>query len=294
MTNKLSPEKIALLSDDKWLKHEYYDALKTAVEISIESNISYSTITRCLRIYNIARPQRLRHRLALLSKENYIKLHDYEWMYIEYIINKRTSNDIALELGTTYTTVIKVLRELNIEVRSSNVNKHMYHCKKILDKIDDFDWMWCQYIDKNRSLREIGQELDVKGDTIQRALTRLGITLKEYDKSYWMTGCRNPQWRGGDSTEYCYKFNTKFKEQVRNKFNRKCFECNKIDVIKKHHVHHIDYNKNSICNGKEWAFVPLCAKCHNKTHINRWYWFNKYIYYWLEPYIEDGIKFYDI
>jgi hypothetical protein len=46
MTNKLSPEKIALLSDDKWLKHEYYDALKIAVEISIESNISYSYINR--------------------------------------------------------------------------------------------------------------------------------------------------------------------------------------------------------------------------------------------------------
>ena len=91
-------------------------------------------------------------------------------------------------------------------------------------------------------------------------------------------------WKGGKSFEpYCHKFNNQFKEYIRNKFSRRCFICNKEENTncKKLFVHHIDYNKVSICNGKSWAFVPLCNSCHSKTNGNRWYWFNLLINYWV-------------
>lgn len=102
-------------------------------------------------------------------------------------------------------------------------------------------------------------------------------------------GEKASNWRGGISFEpYCIRFNKKFKNYIRNKFNNECFLCNKLETdnlinnkIHKLHVHHIDYNKNSICNGKEWAFVPLCSRCHGKTSHNRWYWFNLLINYWI-------------
>lgn len=56
-------------------------------------------------------------------------------------------------------------------------------------------------------------------------------------------------------------------------------------------VHHIDYNKNSICNGKEWAFVTLCRSHHGKSNHNRWYWFNLLISYWL---VNPEIHFADL
>jgi len=95
-------------------------------------------------------------------------------------------------------------------------------------------------------------------------------------------GPEAPNWRGGISFEpYCEKWNEKFKERIRDKFGRKCFLCpTKKDRIKLC-VHHIDYAKNSICNGKEWAFVPLCQSHHAATNWNRWYWFNLLISYWL-------------
>lgn len=96
-------------------------------------------------------------------------------------------------------------------------------------------------------------------------------------------GANNPAWKGGiTERKYCFKFNNRFKERVREKFDRKCYLCPKTEHEngKRLDVHHIDYNKNSICNGKEWAFVPLCHSHHSATNNNRWYWFNLLIYYW--------------
>ena len=96
-------------------------------------------------------------------------------------------------------------------------------------------------------------------------------------KNIGTTGRKGPlstNWKGGVSFEpYCNLFNESFKELVRDKFNRKCYICGRNESTnnKKLCVHHIDYNKNSICNGKSWAFVPLCNTCHNYTIGNRHY-----------------------
>jgi len=122
---------------------------------------------------------------------------------------------------------------------------------------------------------------------------RKSKSLKEYcskpENIAKRTGSNSPTWKGGKSFEpYCFKFNESFKEKTRKKFNYLCFECESIEVNKAHSIHHIDYNKNSICQGKEWAFIPLCSSCHTKTNYNRWFWFNKYINYWL---LNEDINF---
>lgn len=99
------------------------------------------------------------------------------------------------------------------------------------------------------------------------------------------SGPNNPNWRGGIAYKpYCHKFNEEFKEIVRNSFNRICFCCGKTEIAnngKRLSVHHIDYNKVSICKYSSWAFVPLCNACHSKTNFNRYHWFNLLINYWL-------------
>lgn len=90
-------------------------------------------------------------------------------------------------------------------------------------------------------------------------------------------------WKGGISYfPYCPKFNFHTKERVRERFNRKCFLCSitEIENGKRLAVHHVNYNKNTPCNGKEWPLLPLCMRCHTKTNSNRWHWFNMLINYW--------------
>ncbi len=96
-------------------------------------------------------------------------------------------------------------------------------------------------------------------------------------------GDKSRTWLGGVSfIPYCPKFNRRLKEEIRNKFNRRCYHCNKDEKNDtcKLHIHHVDYNKNTLCNGKTWPLLPLCRKCHLKTNHNRYYWFNLLINYW--------------
>jgi hypothetical protein len=90
-----------------------------------------------------------------------------------------------------------------------------------------------------------------------------------------ISGEDNPNWQGGISFgEYCPKFNEPFKEGIRNKFDRKCFICDKTeqDNGRKLCVHHVNYDKDCLCDGYKCMFVPLCMKCHAKTGHDRDLW----------------------
>ena len=103
-------------------------------------------------------------------------------------------------------------------------------------------------------------------------------------------------WKGGISRlPYCNKWTKSKREEIRNKYDRKCFICNldekdnitKTGKIWRLSVHHIDGDKEQGCNDKPWFLVPLCMKCHGKT-INK-----KTCEYWIK-YIQDLMKYYVI
>ena len=88
-------------------------------------------------------------------------------------------------------------------------------------------------------------------------------------------GENNSAWKGGISFEpYCHKFNEAFKELIREKFGRVCFLCPTTEVEngKKLSVHHVNYDKDCLCDDSKCEFVPLCNKCHTRTNFKREYW----------------------
>lgn len=81
-------------------------------------------------------------------------------------------------------------------------------------------------------------------------------------------GEENGNWQGGASIGiYCPLFNDRFKEKIRNMFNRLCFLCgmNEEENTQKLSVHHVNQDKNCLC-GPPCDFVPLCRGCHSKMH----------------------------
>lgn len=140
----------------------------------------------------------------------------------------------------------------------------------------------CKQLDSRNRVHKkcdfCGKEIDVQPARVERSVRNY---CSRICSDLGRMGENHPMWLGGVSFKpYCNKFNKQRKELVRNKFNRTCFLCGRPEDEKKLPIHHIDYNKNSICNGKSWPLIPLCSSCHSKTNFNRWYWFNLLINYW--------------
>lgn len=79
----------------------------------------------------------------------------------------------------------------------------------------------------------------------------------------------NGNWNGGSKYHpYCPKFNDKLKEEVRNRYERRCVVCGKSEILngEKLSIHHIDGDKMQGCNGKKWHLTCLCKSCHSHAH----------------------------
>ena len=103
----------------------------------------------------------------------------------------------------------------------------------------------------------------------------IGKHVGEKNAMFGRTGDKSPRWLGGISyLPYCEKFDDDFKESVREKFDRTCFLCPTTEEQngRKLSVHHVNYDKECMCNDVACEFVPLCLKCHGKTGNNRSYW----------------------
>lgn len=117
--------------------------------------------------------------------------------------------------------------------------------------------------------------------------------MRESQKMKWQddefrkdhTGKNHGNYKNGKSFEpYCYLFNSKFKERVRERFNRVCTKCGKTEEEQMNEmqakemvpfrlsIHHVSYNKDTCCDDKTPLFVPLCIGCNTAVNYNRLYW----------------------
>lgn len=101
--------------------------------------------------------------------------------------------------------------------------------------------------------------------------TKKRISESRIGKYY---GKENPNWNGGTSFEpYCYKFNNKLKEHVRNRDNRTCQNCGYKVSGRRLAVHHIHYDKKNCFPD----LITLCNSCNVKANTNREYWEEYYM-----------------
>lgn len=90
-----------------------------------------------------------------VTPENYEYLSNYERMYEEYINNKRTSVDIALELGIHNSTVIEHLRNHNFDIRKTS--SYSLIEKQIKEFIESYG---ISVLENDRNVLD-GKELDL-------------------------------------------------------------------------------------------------------------------------------------
>jgi len=90
-----------------------------------------------------------------------------------------------------------------------------------------------------------------------------------------LSGDKHPQWLGGISNDpYPQDWNEILKNSIRCRDNYVCQICGThqdelTGIIKKLHVHHVDYNKENL---DPKNLISLCPSCHMKTNFNREWW----------------------
>jgi transposase-like protein len=289
----------------EWLYDQYINKQKNVREIAKECNCDPTTICNWMRKHkilpragkppvgnipwnkNLTKENDIRvNKSSCKNKISHIKfeeLTDRNWLESQYLIQNKSQKQIANEIGCKCCTVGKWIRKHNIPLRTTSeaiIIKNLLYSSKIWQNKET---LHNEYIINNKSMKQLSIEFNCDVGTIKYWLTKFDIKIRKRENQ---KGENNYYWKGGISClPYCPKFNNAFKENIRNKFNRKCFNCNvhenkRISKEGRMAVHHIDYNKNSICNGKEWAFVPLCNSCHSRSNGKRWFWFNLLLNYW--------------
>jgi len=231
----------------EFLEQEYLIHKKSSLEIAKEMNCTKPTILKYLSIYNI--PKRtgseslLNRKLRGKISFKFIKglIADKDWLYNQYIINKKTAKEIAKISGTITSTVYKHLVFFQIERR------------KPKEYVKD---NWKKYLHPM-----FGKK---RPDVIKR------------NQSRHLIGNKNGNWQGGISKlPYAFEFTEELKEQIRQRDNYRCQLCNftneehLITYDESLPIHHIDYNKKNC--GKD-NLITTCKQCNTRANFNRDYW----------------------
>lgn len=138
---------------------------------------------------------------------------------------------------------------------------------------------------KNISLANIGKKRPPFSDehckNISKGKLGKSTKLKGYERSFeerkqtsaTLQGIDVDDWTGfAKEQRYCNKFNDELKSKIRAQYGFECVMCDMIEDESKVvygevlSIHHVDGNKDQGCNGNEISMIPLCKKCHGKSH----------------------------
>lgn len=184
------------LDDYDWLYNEYVIKHRTQKSICDELHVCSEYLSKRIEMLGIPKRKgntgfvqtpKTREQKVTTRRSNsgHLKLYDKDWLYNEYIINKRKIRDIANECNVSRDTVSKYLHRYEIPTRRTrlgdvrspeaiekhrktyyNNHKKVYHNK---------EWLVDQYINKNKSSKTISKELGVNDSTIWEWLVKFDI-----------------------------------------------------------------------------------------------------------------------
>ena len=112
---KISDEVESYLSNRDWLYNQRIELKKSKELIAKELNVSISPINKWIKIHNIPNVK------YNCSNPNIVaKLEDREWLFTQHKIDHKKCEDIAIELGTSKSTVSIWLAKHNIVANEGN------------------------------------------------------------------------------------------------------------------------------------------------------------------------------
>lgn len=161
---------------------------------------------------------------------------------------------------------------LNVEWNKAKNGWNIYfkkHYHPVGQKFKNREWLYSEYVVKQRMMEDIAQDFGVYHSTIRYWLKKNGIPRRKQKDSLAISGSakgdKNPAWKGGIAK---WDYSRDWKAVCREIKNRDKWTCRRCGEQRKHwgihlHVHHIDGNK---FNNDESNLISLCSKCHALAH----------------------------
>lgn len=250
--------------DAEWLSNEYLSKEKPSTQIARELGVSKATILNWLDRHDI--PTRKRGPQKGREFGDTSNLQDEGWLRHQYVELEKSAGKIAADENVGDQTVINWLNNHGIETRG--MHEASRECTSTKDKrLNDEGWLRKEYQDKERTMANIAEELDVTIPTVKYWLDRKGIDRRN-DGSHGLTGDsefqRDPNWPQ--------------KRESRLEIDGgECQDCGvtEEDYYRSLDVHH-KKKKEEFVNGDgsvDWEsanamdnLVSLCQSCHMKRH----------------------------
>ena len=170
-----------------------------------------------------------------------------EWLEVEYVINLRTTQDIAKQVEVNSGTVYYWIKKVGLRPR-----KNYNASKARLDLLQNKEWMVNQYVVNKTSLKHLAAITGVSALTARRYLVShdisincVGVVLS--DAIYpSRKGSNSPTWKGGKSL--CVDCRTQLAARYKGSGHR-CMSCkSKFYRGNKHHSWQADKSPESCSN----------------------------------------------
>jgi len=190
------------------------------------------------------------------------------WLYYQYWVENHSTIEMAEMADVCQQTISNWMEKYGIENRGQHKRSSIPQ-QNSSDKISDEDWLYSEYVNKERTTIDIAKEVGVNHEAVLYWMDKFGIDRRSQT---FYSGERNPRWKGGKENYYGPNWHES-RRQVLQRDDNKCRRCgmsnqeHKDTYGRELNVHHIiPFKKHDSCEkaNKISNLIALCCQCHGK------------------------------
>jgi len=257
------------LRDAEYLEREYAENERSTIDIAEEIGCDHVTVLDWLDKHGI----KTRSRSEALSNGPIEKLENKEYLERLYWEKGMFIQDIADEVGVSNTTVYRKMVEHGIERRDAAVARSNENLLLLSDK----EWLVSEYVDKEKSLSQIGDELGLNDETIRRYMIKHDIDRRERAEAI-PCGEDHYSWKPEQHNYYGPNWDEQ-SLKARKRDQARCQSCSKTDATSRrlygsvNFIHHIqprsfyfdeDGSFDYLTANRLENLITLCPSCHGQ------------------------------